>query len=169
MQRFSVHLPDDAATRAIGRSMASGIVPGLVVYLEGDLGAGKTTLVRGVLAGLGYAGKVKSPTFSLVEPYSVSRIDFYHFDLYRIKDPSGWADSGFRDYFDGRGVCFIEWPTQAPELIPSPDLEVHLHVSGRTGGRDVTIEATTRLGERCLQHLLDARSASTTEGSGEPS
>lgn len=169
MQRFAAHLPDEAATRALGKALAGGLVPGLVVYLEGDLGAGKTTFVRGVLAGLGHAGKVKSPTFSLVEPYAVSKIDFYHFDLYRIKDPSGWADSGFRDYFDGRGVCFIEWPTQAPELIPPPDLEVHLRVSDHTGGRDVTIRAITRLGERCLQHLLDARSAGTSEGPGSPS
>ncbi|MFM9884057.1 MAG: tRNA (adenosine(37)-N6)-threonylcarbamoyltransferase complex ATPase subunit type 1 TsaE [Burkholderiales bacterium] len=148
-----LHLPDETATRALGAALASAITPGIVIFLSGDLGAGKTTLVRGLIRGLGYAGKVKSPTFSLVEPYVFSRLDLYHFDLYRLKSVAEWDDSGFREYFGGDAVCLVEWPEQALEVLPHEDLQIRFVV--RDSGRDATIEATTELGDRCRQQLLN--------------
>ena len=104
------HLPDEAATLAFGVQLARGLTPGLTFYLEGDLGAGKTTLVRGLLRGLGYTGRVKSPTYTLVETYGLPGFELYHFDLYRMHDPREWLDAGFREVSDGRAVSLIEWP-----------------------------------------------------------
>ena len=117
-------LPDENATLALGAAIARGIEPGLVVFLHGDLGAGKTTLVRGVLRGLGFEGRVKSPTYALVEVYEVSRLDFHHFDFYRFQDPREWNEAGFRDSFDGRRVSFVEWPEKAHGLIAKTTVEI---------------------------------------------
>ncbi len=152
---MQLHLPDDAATRALGTALAPFVTPGIVIFLSGDLGAGKTTFVRGLLRGLGHAGKVKSPTFSLVEPYAVSRLNFYHFDLYRLKNPEEWDEAGFREHFDGRAVCIVEWPEKAIARLPHEDLRIRFAVVAN--GREVTIDALTEQGERCreqLQHNL---------------
>src|SRR5258705_286176 len=105
-----LNLPDAAATERLGAALAAGIAPGRVLHLRGDLGAGKTTLVRGLLHTLGHAGRVKSPTYTLVEPYTLSRLDLYHFDFYRFHDKSEWVASGFRDYFSPETACIVEWP-----------------------------------------------------------
>src|SRR5688572_22585133 len=97
---LDINLPDAAATAALGEALAVGAAPGRVLHLRGDLGAGKTTLVRGLLRALGHPGRVKSPTYTLVEPYSVSSLHFYHFDFYRFKDQSEWLSSGLREYFN---------------------------------------------------------------------
>lgn len=152
-------LPDDAATLALGRALAVGLQPGMVVYLQGELGAGKTTLARGVLAGLGHAGKVKSPTFTLVEPYDLSRLYLYHFDFYRFGslNPSGpisdreWEDAGFRECFDGRNVCLVEWPERAGSRLAPPDLTLTLELQGT--GRSAVIAAQTEAGRECLERL----------------
>jgi tRNA threonylcarbamoyladenosine biosynthesis protein TsaE len=123
-------LPDAAATEALGAALAAGLLPGRVMHLRGDLGAGKTTLVRGLLRGLGYAGRVKSPTYTLVEPYALSRLHFYHFDLYRLKNQNEWRDSGFQEYFNAEAACAVEWPERAGALLPPPDLEVRLEFAG---------------------------------------
>ncbi|MGH8757341.1 MAG: tRNA (adenosine(37)-N6)-threonylcarbamoyltransferase complex ATPase subunit type 1 TsaE, partial [Burkholderiales bacterium] len=102
------HLPDAQATHQLGIALAPLLQPGLKVYLYGELGTGKTTLVRGILEGLGYRGKVKSPSYILVELYPLSRLDLYHFDLYRFEDAKEWQDAGFREYFDTRSVCLVE-------------------------------------------------------------
>lgn len=136
----------------LGRAIARIVAPGLVVHLEGDLGAGKTTLTRGVLAGLGHRGKVKSPTYPLLEPYSLSRLDFYHFDLYRIKDELEWHDAGFDELFDGRAVAFIEWPEKAARLVPPPDVRIALRVLP-DGTREAVIAAITESGRACLSQL----------------
>ena len=149
----SEFLPDEAATLALGSRMAHVIEPGLYVALSGDLGSGKTTLTRGILRGLGYRGKVKSPTYTLVELYNLSKLDLYHFDFYRLNDPREWLDAGFRDYFDPRTVCLVEWPERAGDLLPVPDLRVSLSVEGE--GRRVRIAAQTELGKRCLERLPD--------------
>src|SRR3982074_1790357 len=96
---LDLNLPDEAATLRLGAALAAGATPGGVLHLRGDLGAGKTTLVRGLLHTLGHTGRVKSPTYTLVEPYTLSRLDLYHFDFYRFHDESEWVASGFRDYF----------------------------------------------------------------------
>ena len=130
--------------------MAAGMAPGMVVYLIGELGAGKTTLARGVLRGLGYEGKVKSPTFTLVELYEFSRLYLYHFDFYRFEDPRELGEAGFREYFNPQSVCLVEWPDKAAGL-PAADLRVVLHVAG--SGRNVSIFADSEAGASCLKRL----------------
>ncbi len=123
-------MPDEAATLALGARLAPGIAPGRVLHLRGDLGTGKTTLVRGLLRALGQAGRIKSPTYTLVELYSVSSLNLYHFDLYRFKDRAEWLNSGFREYFNADSACIVEWPERAGDLLSPPDLEIHLEFDG---------------------------------------
>jgi len=145
------HLADEQATRQLGVALAPLLQPGLKVYFSGELGTGKTTLVRGILEGLGYRGKVKSPSYILVELYPLSRLDLYHFDFYRFKDAKEWHDAGFREYFGTRAVCLVEWPENAAGLLPAPDIKISLRIK-RTG-RDVTIEGASETGKRCLAGL----------------
>jgi len=149
---LKMHLPDEAATRALGARLARVIAPGLLVYLHGDLGSGKTTLARGLLRGLGYEGRVKSPTYTLVELYTVSRLDLYHFDFYRFRDPKEWRDAGFSEYFSGNSVCLVEWPEKAAGLLPVADLEIAFEFAGN--GRDLEIRAGTEGGKACLNRLM---------------
>lgn len=130
-------LPDEAATLAFGARLARTLVSrmqddaaqsGMTFYLEGDLGAGKTTLVRGMLRALGHAGRVKSPTYTLVEAYSLAGLELYHFDLYRMHDPREWLDAGFRDVGDGGAVSLIEWPEKAAGWLPAPDVTLRLKI-----------------------------------------
>ena len=150
---LSAFLPDEAATLGFGEKLAQVLQPGLIVALSGELGSGKTTLARGVLRGLGYEGKVKSPTYTLVEHYKLSRLDLYHFDFYRFKDSRELLEAGFRDDFDSRNVCLIEWAERAQELLPTADLSVSL-VEER-GGRRIRIAAQTRLGKNCLARIAN--------------
>ncbi|MEW5768849.1 MAG: tRNA (adenosine(37)-N6)-threonylcarbamoyltransferase complex ATPase subunit type 1 TsaE [Pseudomonadota bacterium] len=147
----AVALADDAATLDLGRRLAEVLVPGLSVWLLGDLGAGKTTLARGVLRGLGFAGRVKSPTYTLVELYALSRFNLYHFDLYRIADPDEWEDAGFREYFNPGSVCLVEWPEKASGMLPGPDLRIHLEFA--ESGRLAHVEGLTEEGKRCVARL----------------
>ena len=153
IEERSAFLADEAATLALGGRLAQVIEPGLYVALSGDLGSGKTTLSRGILRGLGYQGKVKSPTYTLVELYNLSQLDLFHFDFYRFNDPREWLDAGFRDHFDPRTVCLVEWPERARDLLPIADLRVSLSVEGE--GRRVRIAAQTEHGKRCLERLPD--------------
>jgi tRNA threonylcarbamoyladenosine biosynthesis protein TsaE len=147
-------LPDEAATTRLGERLAGCLAPGMRVYLRGELGSGKTTLVRGLLRGLGHPGRVKSPTYTIVELYSVSRLNLYHFDFYRFRDPKEWGDAGLDEYFDSDGVCVVEWPEKAGDALPSPDLE--LVFARAAAGRDVIVRAASETGERCLTKLQDA-------------
>ena len=124
--------------------------PGLIIFLHGNLGAGKTTLARGILHGLGYQGKVKSPTYNLVELYKISRLYLYHFDFYRFNDPIEWEDAGFREYFNADSVCLVEWPEKVGGLLPTADLQVLLSITET--GRSVEIQAGTEAGRQCLKH-----------------
>jgi len=153
IEERSVFLPDEAATLALGSRLAHVIEPGLYVALSGNLGSGKTTLTRGILRGLGYQGKVKSPTYTLLELYNLSKLDLYHFDLYRFKDPQEWLDAGFRDHFESCNVCLVEWPERVRDLLPDPDLRISL--SGEGDGRRIRIAAETENGKRCLERLPD--------------
>jgi len=143
-----LRLPDEAATLRLGEALAAGAAPGRVLHVSGDLGSGKTTLVRGLLRALGHRGPVKSPTYTLVEPYDVSSLNLYHFDLYRLKDPSEWLSSGFREYFNPRSCCVVEWPERAGSLLASPDLEVSLAHDGPA--RLATLRAHAPAGEAWL-------------------
>jgi tRNA threonylcarbamoyladenosine biosynthesis protein TsaE len=149
----SAFLPDEAATLAFGARLAQMLEAGLFVALSGNLGSGKTTLTRGILRGFGYAGKVKSPTYTLVELYNLSRLDLYHFDFYRFSDPQEWLDAGFADHFEPRNLCLVEWPECAGDLLPVPDLKISLNVEG--DGRRIRIVAETEHGKRCLDRLPD--------------
>lgn len=148
---LNTFLPDEEATLALGAAIAPLLQPGVVIYLEGDLGAGKTTLVRGVLRALGHAGAVKSPTYALVELYKLSRLDLHHFDFYRFHDPREWIDAGFRESFNGRIVSLIEWPRKAGGLLPPADLEITLEPS-RTG-RSASLRSTSPAGDAMLARL----------------
>lgn len=151
----SLRLPDEQATLALGAALAAQLEPGLVVHLRGDLGAGKTTLARGLIRALGYLGRVKSPTFTLVEPYRFSSLSLYHFDFYRFEDPREWLDAGLNECFDEASVCLVEWPEKAGSSLPAPDLEIRLeHSPG--DGRLVWLEGRTEKGRRCLQRMRSA-------------
>jgi tRNA threonylcarbamoyladenosine biosynthesis protein TsaE len=146
-------LSDEAATLALGARLAPGIAPGRVLHLQGDLGSGKTTLTRGLLRALGYAGRVKSPTYTLVELYSVSSLNLYHFDFYRFKDRDEWLNSGFRDYFNPDSACIVEWPERAGDLLAPPDLELRLELDAQTLGRKAFLKANSASGRSWLSSL----------------
>ncbi|BAL23529.1 tRNA (adenosine(37)-N6)-threonylcarbamoyltransferase complex ATPase subunit type 1 TsaE [Azoarcus sp. KH32C] len=148
---LAAHLDNEADTEAAGAALAATLHAGLVIYLRGDLGAGKTTLVRGALRALGHTGKVKSPTYTLIEPYVVSRLDLYHFDFYRFAVPEEYLEAGLDEYFAGNGVCLVEWPDKAAPYIAAPDLEVRLTVSG--AGRRMEALALTEAGRTCISKL----------------
>lgn len=152
--RFAAHLGDETDTERAGAALAEGLAEGLVVYLIGDLGAGKTTLVRGCLRALGHAGKVKSPTYTLIEPYTVSRLDLYHFDFYRFSTPDEFLEAGLDEYFSGQGACLVEWPDKAAPHVAGADIEVRLAV--RDTGRDIEVVALTENGQRCAQTMLSS-------------
>lgn len=155
MQHFKDHLNDEAGTLALGAALARALAPGLTIYLHGDLGAGKTTLTRSLLHAAGYCGHVKSPTYTLVEPYVVTiagrPLDILHFDLYRMASPEEFLDAGFREHFNDKNVCIVEWPEQAQPVLPPPDIEVFLTVAGH--GRNVELQALSDKGFQCLDRL----------------
>jgi tRNA threonylcarbamoyladenosine biosynthesis protein TsaE len=121
------------------------------IYLSGDLGSGKTTLVRSLLRALGYAGRVKSPSYALVEAYVVSSLYLYHFDFYRFHSEAEWTDAGFEELFDSQAVCLVEWPEKAGELLPEPDIAIAF--APAPAGRLVAIEARSQTGGRCVSAL----------------
>jgi tRNA threonylcarbamoyladenosine biosynthesis protein TsaE len=133
----SLHIKDEAAMLALGAQLARRFPNGGLITLHGDLGAGKTTLVRGLLRALGHTGVVKSPTYTLVEPYQLASRDIYHFDLYRLADPEELEYMGIRDYLRPDALCLVEWPEKAGEMLPTPDLQVHIHHAGLA--RDVLL------------------------------
>jgi len=155
----SLELDDEPATLRLGAALADGVVPGRVLHLTGELGSGKTTLVRGLLRELGHTGRVKSPSYPLVELYVVSRLHLYHFDFYRFKNRSEWLDSGFREYFNAQTACIVEWPERAGGLLPPPDLAVRLDIAGR--GRRAWLSAATPAGEAWLQRSQQRYSLAT--------
>jgi len=149
---FECVLPNDEATLAFGNQLARAVnAEPCIIFLRGQLGAGKTTLTRGFLRGLGYEDKVKSPTFTLVEPYQIDKHIVYHFDLYRVTDPQELIHMGIQDYFTGDAICLIEWPELGANLLPTPDILCELTFEGL--GRHITVLSQTQRGEKIVQRV----------------
>ena len=143
-------LPDAEATEALGARLAQSMTPG-IVYLQGDLGAGKTTLTRGLLRGLGHAGRVRSPTYTLVEPYRFAGTMVYHLDLYRLADPEELEWLGLRDMLAESALLLVEWPERGAGVLPAADLVISLEYSGN--GRRAILNAASQAGERLLEQV----------------
>lgn len=168
MSLNSMFLKDESETEMFGRLLAlatselpvaqssltaaPGATGGGRIYLSGDLGAGKTTLTRGLMRGYGYEGAVKSPTYTLVEPYEFSRYNIYHFDLYRLSDPDEVEFLGVSDYFECENLCLVEWPENGGAQLPPADLKIGLAIEGR--GRRVNWHANTPRGQEIAERLL---------------
>lgn len=141
----------EEAMELFGENLAASLKSGGVVYLDGNLGMGKTTLVRGILRGLGYIGPVKSPTYTIVEPYELDRVDVFHFDLYRISDAEELEYMGIRDYFKDGALCLVEWAEMGKGVLPQPDLVVHLDLVRH--GRSISIEPKTGYGVEAVAEI----------------
>lgn len=156
-------LADEASTERLARELAqiilqdhaesppAGMQAAGALHLQGDLGAGKTTFARAFLRQCGVTGRIKSPTFALLEAYNVSSLNFYHIDFYRFSDPREWADAGFRDLFQPDSIVLIEWPEKADAALPAPDVLIQLADHG--SGRIARLDARTARGTRWLNKL----------------
>lgn len=165
LSQMTITLPDEPATMAAANGLARGIALAgrlgelpVTIYLRGDLGAGKTTFVRGVLMALGYEGRVKSPTYALVEVYRVSSLNLYHFDFYRLRDPNEWHEAGFRDSLTASAISLIEWPEKASgarvPLSPA-DLEIQLtSCQSSETSRSMCLTAHSTIGQKLLKAIL---------------
>lgn len=158
VNQYDHYLADDQATvgagECLGHSIQSG---GAVIFLQGDLGAGKTTFSRGVMRAFGHSGAVKSPTYTLVEPYEFDGRHVYHFDLYRLGDPEELEYMGIRDYFDGDSVCLVEWPARGEGVLPPADLVVTMQV--KPPGRELQLKALSDCGAELLEATAAALGA----------
>lgn len=161
--KIEQYCADEASTHqlasALGKTFLQLGYGGVCCFLRGELGAGKTTFSRFLLHALGHVGNVKSPTYTLVEPYDLGDVTLFHFDLYRLNDPEELEYMGIRDYFTAKTASLIEWPDQGAGLLPKPDLifDISYHKEGRV----FNIEAFSDFGKQCLEAI--------TNGSGRTS
>ena len=153
MKSIEIFLADEFATLEWGRRFGQFLDRQSVIFLQGVLGAGKTTFCRGVLSAFGHTGAVKSPTYTLVEPYQFSGRQLYHFDLYRLGNPEELEYMGIRDYFSQNSICLIEWPGRGEGYLPPEDLSVEL--SPKDGGRLLTLYPESKYGEIVANSMLE--------------
>lgn len=162
---FTQHCRQEADTTALAQKLASSLghlfqadqSAHLNISLEGDLGAGKTTLARHLIQGLGYEGRVKSPTYTLCEPYPLiihgKTLAMNHFDLYRMRDPLEWQEAGFAEHFDEPGFCLVEWPEKAEGTLPAFDIAIHLVAGEQESERQIELKAHSALGITVIERL----------------
>lgn len=150
---MQLKIKNDAVMQNFGAKLAQACEEGTIIFLQGDLGAGKTTLVRGFLRGFGFIGTVRSPTFTLVEPYIFATKTIYHFDLYRLVDAEELEFIGFRDYFSDTTICLLEWPEKGGDYLPTPDLIIRIAFHGKA--RVVEIMASTAKGVKLIQRIKE--------------
>ncbi len=146
-----IQLSDESETVGFGAKVANLLQGGEFIYLRGELGAGKTTFVRGILTALGHKGKVKSPTYTLVEPYLIAGKELYHFDLYRVNEPEELEAMGIRDYFDGKSICLFEWPEQGNEVIVPADIIFSFMHNSK--GRELEVSPGSIQGKEIINQL----------------
>lgn len=155
LNSFHSHLTDSDQTVNMGRDLALCMTSATTIFLHGDLGAGKTTFTRGFVQALGHQGNVKSPTYTLVEPYEVADWKIYHFDLYRLADPEELEFMGIRDYFTDNSLCLIEWPQRGFGMLPQADIELSLTYVDNE--REINFSANTDNGSAVLEALKQRR------------
>ena len=156
MSEVTLYLADEQAMSDFGARIARVTQGHGLIFLEGNLGMGKTTLSRGIIRGLGHVGSVKSPTFTLVEPYEIGDIRAFHFDLYRLVDPEELEYLGIRDYFEDDALCLIEWPDKGAGFLPKPDLTIT--ISPQDSGRSLKILSQGSRGEAwCAALALESK------------
>jgi tRNA threonylcarbamoyladenosine biosynthesis protein TsaE len=148
---FEQFIPNEAQLLAFGARLARQCGDSVIIFLYGNLGAGKTTLARGFLQGLGYEGRVKSPTYTIVEPYDLPDQKVYHFDFYRLQDPQELEFIGIQDYLTPPVIALVEWPEQGRGILPKPDLSCYIEQS--LDGRQLRMEAHSDHGRRILENL----------------
>lgn len=152
MTLLNLSILNEEAMLEFGGRLACCCSPPLLIFLHGDLGAGKTTFVRGFLQGLGYSGKVKSPSYNLVEAYELPQKSIFHFDFYRIQDPQELDFIGIQDDWRPTAIFLVEWPEKAAQLLPPVDLACHFEFAGK--GRKLRVDAKTASGEAVLSRLI---------------
>jgi len=169
LQHLDCLLEGETATQALATHLAQQLTPGFRLYLSGGLGAGKTTLTRALLRALGVQGRIKSPTFALLEPYNLPSFELHHYDFYRLDYADAWRDAGFESSFDSQTVVVVEWPEKAGDTLPVPDLWIGLRLGGPPGAqahataqakpieesRWAELDACSDRGRRCLTALID--------------
>jgi tRNA threonylcarbamoyladenosine biosynthesis protein TsaE len=158
--RIELSLADERATQALATAVAPHLRRGFVLFLSGELGAGKTAFTRALLRALGHTGRVQSPTFTLVQSYNLSSFDLYHFDFYRFSSPEEWREAGFDEHVGGDAAAIVEWPELGGAGLPAPDVWLRLAPDGDAGAaedaRVATLSAGTEWGRQCLIGVCDA-------------
>lgn len=155
-KRMNIDFPSGSEqdTNALAVKLARAVKPGFIIYMHGELGAGKTTFVRAFLRALGFEGKVKSPTYTIVEPYELSSVTINHFDLYRFEDDAELTQIGMDEYFTDESICIIEWPEKGGSGLPPADLGCYIdRVEDEEHTRQIRMTAYTKLGEEILARL----------------